>query len=359
MRHYLIFFTFFFISWVIAYFFYVWPFSIIGQWLFLDSIELSVKLSIAGIIAMLITYYLRSSSTFFLFRWIVYEGMGIGFISFGISLGMMVVDKLFPFQSFLMGIISLSLIALVVIFAYLAATKIKIRHIQLSMPSTKLKTMSRFVFISDIHLGSNSIKHLEKIIQNINVLDVDMLFIGGDLIDSNSFQSDQLSPFLSLNIPIYFVTGNHEYYLKNWQVIQKDLKKYNIHWLNNDCVEHNGLNIIGLNDNQNHELKAKILQTMMKSNCVNVALVHKPCLWKNLSDKPELMLSGHTHAGQIWPFHWLVKRQFSHYYGRYQEGKKTLVVSSGAGTWGPRIRLGSSNEILVFELSMDTEREES
>ena len=62
--------------------------------------------------------------------------------------------------------------------------------------------------------------------------------------------------------------------------------------------------------------------------------------------------------GQIWPFHWLVKRQFSHYYGQYQEGEKTLVVSSGAGTWGPRIRLGSSNEILVFELSSDTYREE-
>ena len=65
----------------------------------------------------------------------------------------------------------------------------------------------------------------------------------------------------------------------------------------------------------------------------------------------DLMLCGHTHNGQIVPFHWLVKRYFPRIAGRYEAGATVLYVSSGTGTWGPTMRLGSSNEITVFELS--------
>ena len=65
----------------------------------------------------------------------------------------------------------------------------------------------------------------------------------------------------------------------------------------------------------------------------------------------DLMLCGHTHNGQIVPFHWLVKRYFPRIAGRYEAGATVLYVSPGTGTWGPTMRLGSSNEITVFELS--------
>ena len=63
------------------------------------------------------------------------------------------------------------------------------------------------------------------------------------------------------------------------------------------------------------------------------------------------MLCGHTHNGQIVPFNWIVKRQFPRIAGRFDAGGMVLYVSPGTGTWGPTMRLGSSNEITVFELS--------
>jgi hypothetical protein len=63
-----------------------------------------------------------------------------------------------------------------------------------------------------------------------------------------------------------------------------------------------------------------------------------------------LMLSGHTHNGQIWPFNYFVQRRYPLITGRYQLGGMTLIVSRGAGTWGPRMRLWQRGEILRLRL---------
>ena len=63
------------------------------------------------------------------------------------------------------------------------------------------------------------------------------------------------------------------------------------------------------------------------------------------------MLSGHTHNGQIFPFNFLVKLQFKFVYGFFKKEESYFYVSSGAGTWGPPMRLGSFNEIVLFELN--------
>ena len=73
------------------------------------------------------------------------------------------------------------------------------------------------ILISDVHLGTNSINHLLKIVSKINQLDFDMLLIGGDMIDSNSFKMDNLKYFDRILKPIYFVSGNHEYYHLNFE----------------------------------------------------------------------------------------------------------------------------------------------
>ena len=69
----------------------------------------------------------------------------------------------------------------------------------------------------------------------------------------------------------------------------------------------------------------------------------------------DLMLSGHTHNGQIFPFNLLVKQQFKRIAGLYIEKDARLYVSSGTGTWGPLMRLGSMNEITLFDLLPDRE----
>ena len=80
-------------------------------------------------------------------------------------------------------------------------------------------------------------------------------------------------------------------------------------------------------------------------------MVHKPQLWPMVAGSVDLALSGHAHAGQMMPFHWLVQLQFKFYYGLYRHLDSHCYVSSGAGCWGPRIRIGSSNEIVILELT--------
>jgi predicted MPP superfamily phosphohydrolase len=64
----------------------------------------------------------------------------------------------------------------------------------------------------------------------------------------------------------------------------------------------------------------------------------------------DLMLSGHTHNGQIFPFNYLVRQQFARIKGLYQSESAYLYVNSGTGTWGPLMRLGTRNEISCFDL---------
>ena len=335
----------------ISFLFYVWPIDQIRYWLTGQSIPFIFKGLSSVFVAILIVYYLRSSNTFFLLKRFVYDGLGIGFISFLVCffcLGLFFLSSIPPFQ---IGGSAVVAITLILIFGYIQAAHIRLKKIELSFEN--LSENVRLLFMSDIHLGTNSEKHLEKLLKKVSGLDIDMICIGGDLIDSSSFQVEQLAPLLSIRVPIFFVTGNHEYYLKNSAQVCSQLKDYNISWLNNKNVTVKGVNIIGLNDNQTHEQKIKYLQSMLSQRLVNMVLVHKPCLWKVVQNKPNLMLSGHTHAGQIWPFHWLVKVQFPHYYGKYEQNKNVLLVSSGAGTWGPRIRLGSCSEILLIDLKKE------
>ena len=63
------------------------------------------------------------------------------------------------------------------------------------------------------------------------------------------------------------------------------------------------------------------------------------------------MLSGHTHNGQIFPFNFIVKIKFQYIYGLFKKINTDLYVSSGSGCWGPRMRLGSDNEIVVLEFN--------
>ena len=73
-------------------------------------------------------------------------------------------------------------------------------------------------------------------------------------------------------------------------------------------------------------------------------------LWKAIKNNVDLMLSGHTHNGQIFPFNFIVKIQFPEIYGLYRENRNSLYVSSGVSTWGPKIRIGSQNELVQINL---------
>ena len=89
---------------------------------------------------------------------------------------------------------------------------------------------------------------------------------------------------------------------------------------------------------------------MPVSDLFTVLMVHKPSLWSDIAPYCDLMLSGHTHAGQLFPFQWLVKLQFPFYFGYRMINNLHGYVSSGSGCWGPNVRIGSNNEVVFIKI---------
>ena len=106
------------------------------------------------------------------------------------------------------------------------------------------------------------------------------------------------------------------------------------------------INLVGIGDNQDLKKQISTLNKLRKDKTFNLILVHKPTLWDIAYNKCDLMLSGHTHNGQIFPFNLLVMLKFKNIYGIYNKINSYLYVSSGSGCWGPKMRLGTKNELV-------------
>ena len=270
--------------------------------------------------------------------------MGIGFISFCIvNIGYLIVI-FYPFSRVFLGAICIFLIFSITTYSLINARFINLKSIKIF--SSKVDEQIRLVFISDTHLGSNSKKHLKKILFKIKNIEFDLMLIGGDFIDSNSFDLEDLYILKNIKKPILFISGNHEYYLKDFEKKLKKLKKFNIYFLDNKSFKYKNINCIGISDNQTLDKQKNIAKKLIKENLFNLIMVHKPNLWEKIFENTDLMLSGHTHNGQIFPFNFFVKLQYKNIYGLYEKIKSKLYVSSGSGCWGPKMRLGSRNEIV-------------
>ena len=319
---------------------------------FFSSIGIEINYWISSfyilIVSFILILYFLTSITFYPIKLFVYSGLVIGFYGLIYSLVSIILNYFFKFD---ITVLMPVFLTIVVGYGILNARKIKPKTIEIS--SKKIKKCMRLGFISDVHLGSQSLDHLNRIIDIINTSNVDALLIGGDLIDSSSFDLSLLDSFSSLSIPIFYVTGNHEFYLKDSLAKINALSEYNILKIDNSTHFFNDIELIGLGDNQSKHDQLKFMDSITSSSAFRILLVHKPWLWPNIHHKIDLMLSGHTHGGQLYPFHWLVRLQFPFYYGFYTHEQSYAYVSSGVGCWGPNARVGSSNEIVILSLKND------
>ena len=336
------------IIFLVSYLIYVYPFDVINYLLIDESLYKVTSIFFTLFIYLIVIFYFKTKNTFFLFKILVHEGMGVGFISFWIANIYLIINLISTINPFYLGIACISSIFLVCGLSYFLGGLIRIRKIKII--SSKISKRQKLLFISDVHLGSNSTKYLQKLCMKINSLEFDLLLIGGDLIDSSNFKIENLKIMKDIRKPILFVTGNHEYYLKDYKSKLKLLKNNNINFLNNKSYLHNEINIIGISDNQSINEQKFIVHKSIKNNLFNLVLIHKPSLWEKVNEKTDLMLCGHTHNGQIFPFNFFVKLKYANIYGLYEKLNSKLYVSSGAGCWGPKMRLGSQNEIVELIL---------
>ena len=331
-----------------CYFIYIFPIQILLKWGFNKTVHFQNLILSTLLISACISYYFRTKTKSKLLKLITHLGIGSLYLIALITLIILIINQFYPLINSINILLVTLLSSLLICFSKFKGKNLTIKT--LSLKSNKVTTLHSFIFISDVHIGSQSSYYLQKIVNKINSINPEIVLIGGDLIDSSAIKISDLDPLKNINVPIYFITGNHEYYLKNYQKTLSNLNKVGIKWLNNSSITHKELTIIGINDNQSIKQKNKLITKKIKSNTYNIALVHKPSCFDTLQKKPDLMLSGHTHNGQTFPFNFFVKLVFPKSYGLYKQGQKNLYVSSGAGTWGPQMRLGSVNEIVYIQL---------
>ena len=336
-----------FILLIFTFLVFVLPFEIVVSWMGYQGSIVEPVFSTAFIYVICL-YYFRSKSSNKIIKTLVYEGVGIGSLSLFIVLPILffdlIIDLSDQFKLYVFFIFQIPLL----IFGFWNARGLTIKN--LKFVHKLIKKDISFVFISDVHIGSNHSKILKKIVSNINEINPSFLIIGGDLYDSSSFKINDLILLKKIKCPIYFITGNHEYYVQNFQLHLDNLKTLDIRFVDNESIIIDGINLIGLNDNLSIKEKKNFFYKLLKKENYNLVAVHKPSLWKHIKNEANLMLSGHTHKGQIFPFNFIVKLKFPEIYGLYSKNNNFLYVSSGVATWGPKIRIGSKNEIIQIQL---------
>lgn len=211
--------------------------------------------------------------------------------------------------------------------------------------------------ISDVHLGHvRNGNFLRRMINTILQEAPDAIFIAGDLYDGTAIDAHRAAAPLSLlKAPhgVYFVAGNHEQFGDDTKYLNA-VAAAGVRVLRNEKVDVDGLQIVGVpyNHASNDGSLASVLRGVpLDRDRASILLTHAP-------DYPEiaeaagfsLQLSGHTHLGQFIPWSWFARRIYRQFvYGLSRIGNLQVFTSSGAGTWGPPLRLGSNSEIVVLQ----------
>ncbi|RME54658.1 metallophosphoesterase [Candidatus Woesearchaeota archaeon] len=210
----------------------------------------------------------------------------------------------------------------------------------------------KIVQVSDLHIGTiRNSGYLNKVIDKINSIDPDMVFLTGDIVDGTApLHKDIFMPFNKLNSRVFFVTGNHETY-EGVEKVYSLFKGTKVSILKNEAVSFDGIQVIGVEFSQSKNHLKEVLSDLNLSSSPSILLYHSPTdMEVAKSYNVSLQLSGHTHAGQILPFRFISMLFYPQQKGLYDFGKMKLYVSPGTGTWGPYMRLGSRNEITVINL---------
>ncbi|WP_028313664.1 metallophosphoesterase [Desulfatibacillum aliphaticivorans] len=217
--------------------------------------------------------------------------------------------------------------------------------------------------ISDTHLGSLVGKGwMEKRVEQIHAMEPDIIFAVGDIIEGRGDHEWGVIPALQMlkaPLGVWGVTGNHESYGSvgtgaNF-LMAAGMNVLTDHWRE----VRPGLILAGVDDVRGYNKRTsfpnveKALKGIPEDAAV-IFLSHRPDGAQTAAKAgADLMLSGHTHGGQIWPFGFLVKREYPLFIGRYQVDGMAVIVCRGTGTWGPRMRLWRPGEILKVVLRSD------
>ncbi len=260
---------------------------------------------------------------------------------------------------------SLDISTLFVATAVTARSIYEARIVKIESVEIKIKDLKqpyKIAQLSDIHVGGLiGADFIRNMVERVNQLNPDIVVITGDLVDVEvDTIADALEEFKGLNSKYgtYFIVGNHEYFHNITKIIER-VKSLGIRVLENENVyigeEGRGFNLVGVYDTIGYRVKHHIPDLNkallgLKSS-PTVLLAHQPRYIEVVTDSVDLVLSGHTHGGQIYPFKFLVSLVQPYISGLHQHNQDLQIyVNKGTGFWGPPMRLGASSEITEITL---------
>ena len=244
-------------------------------------------------------------------------------------------------------------------YGLINAAWLRITRVTVKLPHLPESWRGRTVaLVTDLHLGHLSGPgFLRRIIERLRSLRPEAVLISGDMFDGTTVGLDHLvAPWRDFSAPrgIFYVTGNHDEFADR-RIYTNTVSSTGIRVLNNEKVNVEGLQIVGVHDSEASdpvELRAILRRAQLDPRQPSLLLAHQPV---NLAVAEEegisLQLSGHTHKGQMWPWNLLVSRIYGRFaYGLNRLGELRVYTSSGAGTWGPPLRVGTKSEIVLIRL---------
>ncbi len=308
-------------------------------WFYLALIPLT--LSFVGALALEFTFGNRLTGLFFT---LAVSWLGVCFLLLWILGLQQILSRVVAAPRRAWAAIVCGLTAILALYAFGNARMVTVRREQI--PGLPFKIAQ----LSDIHIGSIGASMLADIIAKTNALDPDVVLITGDLFDNATARTRGLSAHLNaLTAPVVFTSGNHEVYT-GYDNVRQMLLPTKIRWLRNETVDFQGVRIIGVDNSYGTELLRGVLDRTPPSTVFTVLMNHQPRGFDVAArHRINLMLSGHVHNGQIWPFNYVVGIFYPYLKGLHARADAFLNVSTGTGFWGPPMRLGSHSEIVLFE----------
>ena len=272
-----------------------------------------------------------------------------------------------PDVMFFKGVAAILLTIGFACYGFFNANQIRFVYYELALEKTAPSDELRLVLISDLHLGSiNAERNLAQIVERINILEPDAVFIAGDIF--NDAISTLTTPVRVMDLlrsidavyGVYASMGNHDGGSK-FGAIAEFLDQSGIKLLNDECVTVDGRFVIagrvdrspigGLDGIRRGE--AADFLPAQTGDIPIIVMDHNPARIDEYGGEVDLIVAGHTHGGQMFPMNLITNAMYTVHYGHYQKDAASphVIVTSGASTWGPPMRVGTNNEIVCITLS--------
>ncbi len=265
------------------------------------------------------------------------------------------------------ALVLIAVVSIIVFLGNLNKRNIEIRTLELTIPKGQSKLSElNVVMASDIHLSPiDGERLLTRIIDKMNSLNPDIVLLAGDIVDDKAeiLEAREIGKSfhkLKSKYGVYTINGNHEF-INGVEASVLYAEHLGIKTIRDNYIFiDSSFYVVGREDRSMPQFIGKQRKSLediisdIPKDYPMILLDHTPFnLEEAERNNIHLQLSGHTHHGQIWPANLITKMIYEVSWGYKKKGNTHFYVSSGAGTWGPPVRTGSSSEIVNLKIKFE------